>query len=122
MPALQLAVDHQGPVIVSTATIALQRQLVERDLPRLSQALREPLGRVPSFAIFKGRGNYVCRHKLKNAPEDDADAALISRASAAGAALGAHVKRLHEWAEQTATGDRDGSCPGCPTRRGGRRP
>jgi len=112
VPAFQLAAEHRGPVIVSTATIALQRQLVERDLPRLSQALQEPLGRVPSFAIFKGRGNYVCKHKLKNAPEDDADATLISRANAAGGALGAHVKRLHEWAEQTTTGDRDELVPG----------
>jgi ATP-dependent DNA helicase DinG len=114
VPAFQLAADHHGPVVVSTATIALQRQLVDRDLPRLSQALREPLGRAPSFAIFKGRGNYVCKHKLKNTPEDDAEAALISRANAAGGTLGAHVKRLHEWAEQTTTGDRDELVPGVP--------
>jgi ATP-dependent DNA helicase DinG len=99
---------------VSTATIALQRQLVERDLPRLAQALSEPLGRAPTFAIFKGRGNYACKHKMKTAPEDDA-AALITRASAGGASgLGAHVKRLHEWAETTSTGDRDELVPGVP--------
>jgi ATP-dependent DNA helicase DinG len=114
VPAFQLAADRCGPVIVSTATIALQRQLVDRDLPRLSETLREPLGHAPSFAIFKGRGNYICKHKLKNAPEDDAEAALISRANATGGTLGAHVKRLHEWAEQTATGDRDELVPGVP--------
>jgi len=114
VPAFRLAAEHRGPVVVSTATIALQRQLVDRDLPRLAAALRDPIGRAPSFAIFKGRGNYVCKHKLKNAPEDDADAALISRANAAGNSLGAHIKRLHEWAEQTTTGDRDELVPGVP--------
>ncbi|HTU76848.1 MAG TPA: ATP-dependent DNA helicase [Trebonia sp.] len=115
VPAFRLAAEHAGPVVVSTATIALQRQLVERDLPRLAQALGEPLGHVPSFAIFKGRANYVCKHKLKTAPDDTQDAALISRASASGnTALGAHIKRLHEWAEQTKTGDRDELVPGVP--------
>ena len=57
VPALRLAAERHGPVVVSTATIALQRQLVERDLPRLTDALRGPLGRTPVFAILKGRGN-----------------------------------------------------------------
>jgi len=64
--------------VVSTATIALQRQLVDRDLPRLAEALRAPLGRAPRFAIFKGRANYVCKHKLQAAPEDDPNAVLFS--------------------------------------------
>ena len=67
MPALQLAAAKKhGPVVVSTATIALQRQLVDRDLPRLAEALREPLGRTPEFAILKGRNNYLCLNKLRN--------------------------------------------------------
>src|SRR5437899_8356193 len=48
------ALLHDKPVVVATATIALQRQLVERDLPRLAQAL-EPLGHKPAYAILKGR-------------------------------------------------------------------
>lgn len=48
-----------GTVVVSTATIALQRQLVERDLPRLADALEPMLERRPTFAIQKGRNNYV---------------------------------------------------------------
>jgi ATP-dependent DNA helicase DinG len=114
VPAFRLAADRRGPVIVSTATIALQRQLVDRDLPRLARALSGPLGHDPTFAIFKGRGNYVCKHKLRAVPDDDADAALISRSSASGSALGAHVKRLHEWADRTTTGDRDELVPGVP--------
>ncbi|HTW03639.1 MAG TPA: DEAD/DEAH box helicase, partial [Streptosporangiaceae bacterium] len=74
VPALRLATDRKhGPVVVSTATIALQRQLVDRDLPRLTEALRGPLGRRPEFAILKGRNNYLCLNKLRNGPEDEQD-------------------------------------------------
>jgi ATP-dependent DNA helicase DinG len=110
VPAMQLAADKRGPVVVSTATIALQRQLVERDLPRLTEALREPLGRTPEFAILKGRNNYLCLNKLRNGPEDEQDSLFDAPTSQ----LGAHVKRLHQWAASTATGDRDELVPGVP--------
>jgi ATP-dependent DNA helicase DinG len=109
VPALQLAADKRGPVVVSTATIALQRQIVERDLPRLAAALREPLGRTPEFAILKGRNNYLCLNKLRNAPEDGQEA-LFEPSSQ----LGGHVKRVHAWANSTNTGDRDELVPGVP--------
>jgi ATP-dependent DNA helicase DinG len=117
VPAMQLAADKRGPVVVSTATIALQRQLVDRDLPRLADALREPLGRTPEFAILKGRNNYLCLNKLRNGPEDEQDSlfdALSPQASASQ--LGAHVKRLHQWAASTTAGDRDELVPGVPDR------
>ncbi|HEV3381800.1 MAG TPA: ATP-dependent DNA helicase [Trebonia sp.] len=117
VPALRHAADRQGPVVVSTATIALQRQLVERDLPRLADTLRVPLGRTPEFAMFKGRGNYVCLNKLRNTPEDDGQDALFPQAQfepAAASAMGEHVKRLHQWANSTNSGDRDEIVPGVP--------
>ena len=52
------------PVVVSTATLALQAQVVDRDLPRLADALAPLLGRRPTYALVKGRRNYLCRHKL----------------------------------------------------------
>jgi ATP-dependent DNA helicase DinG len=110
VPAMQLAADKRGPVVVSTATIALQRQLVDRDLPRLAEALREDLGRTPEFAILKGRNNYLCLNKLRNGPEDEQDSLFDAPTSA----LGAHVKRLHQWAASTPTGDRDELVPGVP--------
>ncbi len=109
VPALLLTTGQRGPVVVSTATIALQRQLVDRDLPRLVDALRDPLGRTPAFAIFKGRANYLCLHKLSSAPQAGQEA-LFEPTSA----VGVHVKRLHEWAGATATGDRDELVPGVP--------
>ena len=111
VPALQLAADKRGPVVVSTATIALQRQLVDRDLPRLAEALREPLGHTPEFAILKGRNNYLCLNKLRNGPEDEQDSLFDD---SPGSPLGAHVKRLHAWAASTTTGDRDELVPGVP--------
>jgi len=109
VPALRLAADKRGPVVVSTATIALQRQLVDRDLPKLAEALRGPLGRTPLFAIFKGRGNYLCLNKLRNETPDDQQDALVELPVSG---LGAQVKRLHQWAADTTAGDRDELVPG----------
>jgi ATP-dependent DNA helicase DinG len=110
VPAMLLAADKRGPVVVSTATIALQRQLVDRDLPRLTEAIREELGRTPQFAILKGRNNYLCLNKLRNGPEDEQDSLFDAPTSP----LGAHVKRLHQWAASTTNGDRDELVPGVP--------
>src|SRR5581483_4132477 len=98
--------------VVSTATIALQRQLVDRDLPRLSEALAPVLGRKPTFAILKGRRNYLCLHKLSG-PEDVPDEEQLFDPFAISA-LGRHVKRLNEWSSDTDTGDRDELVPGVP--------
>jgi ATP-dependent DNA helicase DinG len=116
VPALRLAADRrgrqgrEGPVVVSTATIALQRQLVDRDLPQLTDALREPLGRTPVFAILKGRNNYLCLNKLRNGTAEEQQA-LIDLPSTA---LGEQVKRAHQWAAHTGSGDRDELVPGLP--------
>ena len=57
---------------MSTATIALQRQLVDRDLPRLAEALGPLLGTELKFAILKGRRNYLCLHRVQTGvPEED---------------------------------------------------
>ncbi|MFG3702969.1 DEAD/DEAH box helicase, partial [Micromonospora sp. NPDC047620] len=71
VPSLRHAVQSGRTVVVSTATIALQRQLVDRDLPRLAQALEKPLGRRARFAILKGRNNYLCLHKINSAIPDE---------------------------------------------------
>jgi ATP-dependent DNA helicase DinG len=98
--------------VVSTATIALQRQLVDRDLPRLAKALRPLLGRAPTFAILKGRRNYLCLNKLHGGDESDPGEELFD--PFAISAMGRQVKRIHEWADTTATGDRDELVPGVP--------
>ncbi len=116
VPAIRHALESDQAVVVSTATIALQAQLVDRDLPRLSKALEPVLGREPSFAILKGRGNYLCRHKIESGAqaEDPGDEQLFDPFQVS--ALGRQVTRLHEWAEKTRTGDRDELVPGVPDR------
>lgn len=118
VPAIVQAMESDESVIVSTATIALQRQLVERDLPRLVSSLEPHLSRTPTFAILKGRSNYLCKSKVGNVIKDpvmDGDeseptamggpTALLSEAQLSRTA--AEVMRLREWANDTDTGDRD---------------
>jgi ATP-dependent DNA helicase DinG len=115
VPAVRHAVMTGNTVVVATATIALQRQLIDRDLPRLAAALRPLLGREPAFAILKGRRNYLCLHRQHGGVADDPQDQLFDPAEAGSStALGRHVARLHEWAEQTRTGDRDEVVPGVP--------
>jgi ATP-dependent DNA helicase DinG len=114
VPALRHALGQDGNVVVSTATIALQRQLVERDLPRLSESLAGLLGRAPEFAILKGRRNYLCLSKVNGSPDDDPGDTLFDPRSVS--AIGRQVTRLHEWAATTSTGDRDELVPGVDER------
>jgi ATP-dependent DNA helicase DinG len=119
VPAIAKAIEANEPVVVSTATIALQRQLVDRDLPRLADALTAELPRRPEFALLKGRGNYLCLNKVHNGsaaePGDDRPQEELFDAVAT-TALGRDVKRLTEWASDTDTGDRDDLVPGVPDR------
>jgi len=64
VPAIAHAVATNHPAVVSTATLALQAQIVDRDLPRIADALAPLLGRRPTWQLVKGRRNYVCRQKL----------------------------------------------------------
>ncbi|HEX9067005.1 MAG TPA: ATP-dependent DNA helicase [Streptosporangiaceae bacterium] len=110
VPAARHAVERGATVVVSTATIALQRQLVDRDLPRLAATIAPLLGREPVFAILKGRRNYLCLQRLRGGPAEGEGEALFDPAMVS--ATGRQVQRLHEWAESTKTGDRDEIVPG----------
>jgi len=115
VPAVRHAMTTGNTVVVATATIALQRQLIDRDLPRLAAALAPQLGREPTFAILKGRRNYLCLHRQRGGVADDPQDALFDPVDNSPASpLGRQVKRLHDWAEQSSTGDRDELVPGVP--------
>nr|WP_246273816.1 ATP-dependent DNA helicase [Phytohabitans houttuyneae] len=108
-----------GPVVVSTATLALQSQLVDHDLPRLADAVEPVLGRRPTFAVLKGRHHYLCLARLENSTEEEPDDGLFDAPSPGttkwlgeAGRLGKQIQRLHEWALKTATGDRDELDPG----------
>jgi len=97
------ALVYGKKTLVATATLALQRQLVERDLPRIVPALEKVLGREISYGIYKGVGNYVCLQKM-NSEVSDPDGEVLLEVSS----LGKDAKRLRAWAETPGvSGDRD---------------
>jgi len=79
-------------VLLSTATKTLQDQLFRRDLPSLATALGLPL----RTALLKGRGNYICLHRLEMACHSGALSDL-ERAS--------RLTRIARWAARTVSGD-----------------
>ncbi len=117
VPAVQHAVDTGRPAVVATATLALQGQIVDRDMPRIADALVSRLGRRPTYALVKGRRNYLCQHKLAGGfPDEDADSLFTVGDDEPTSRLGAEVTRLREFAEQTESGDRDELVPGVSER------
>jgi ATP-dependent DNA helicase DinG len=113
------ALAHGDRVVVATATLALQRQLVERDLPRTVDALHPLLRRRPKFAMLKGRSNYLCLHRVHEGAPSDEGEGLFDPVEAMGgpsSKLGQDIVRLRDWADETETGDRDDMSPGVSDR------
>ncbi|WP_122816407.1 ATP-dependent DNA helicase [Nocardioides pantholopis] len=98
---------HGERVVVATATLALQHQLVERDLPRLTEALAGHRGVDTSYAVLKGRSNYACLHRVREGVPDD-QGALVQMPEGS---MGAKILELRAWAEKEAedagSGERD---------------
>lgn len=96
---------EKGPVVIATATLALQRQLLERELPRLtgSGASLEGL----TWAVLKGRHNYVCKQRLGEADQAQAASDFQEGAARQRGTLEEQAIAVHEWAQVTDTGDRD---------------
>ncbi len=111
VPAVARAVQANERIVVSTATLALQRQVFSKDLPAVIDALQPALGERARTALFKGRSNYLCVHKISGGYEgsEDEDGALPIGPTSD---LGREVVRLSAWAEETDTGDRDDLVPG----------
>lgn len=112
------ALAHGERVVVATATLALQRQLVERDLPRTVDALHPLLRRRPEFAMLKGRSNYLCLHRLhEGVPQEEEDGLFdVFEQATPTSKLGKDLLRLRDWADETETGDRDALTPGVSDR------
>ncbi|MFC8597944.1 ATP-dependent DNA helicase [Isoptericola sp. NPDC057191] len=141
VPAVRHAVVDGKRVIVSTATLALQRQVVTRDLPLVAETVGPRLPRAPKVALLKGWHNYLCKHKVTGGyPVEGATLFDLPADPGPGEGAGAEqhpapsggrgrggraddatsladqVRRLHAWAEETETGDRDDLVPGVPDR------
>ena len=126
IPAMAHAVQAGHRVVVSTATLALQRQILTKDAPLAADAVEQITGTRPEVALLKGWQNYLCRHRLNGGyPQDEDEAALFGVGDAiaqpaaghgADVSLGEQVVRLREWAARTDTGDRDDLVPGVSQR------
>jgi len=91
LPAIYWACSRGERVVIATHTISLQEQLLHKDLPVLKRILPFEF----RAALLKGRGNYLCRRKLKEAleepPETEGERAFLMRVLA--------------WFRETSTGD-----------------
>jgi ATP-dependent DNA helicase DinG len=101
------ALMHDKRVVIATATLALQHQLVERDLPALVEAVKGAEGLDPTYAVLKGRSNYACLHRVREGVPDE-QGALVSLPEGS---MGAEVLKLRSWVEQQSidgeSGERD---------------
>ncbi|MDR2471502.1 MAG: ATP-dependent DNA helicase DinG [Treponema sp.] len=92
LPAIEFALANGERIVISTATITLQQQLYEKDLPLVLSALGKDVKRV----LVKGRGNFLCRRRLAEAlmepPLDEGEFE--------------ELRALTAWTETTATGSR----------------
>ena len=101
------ALLNNDRVVVATATLALQHQLVERDIPALLQATRGLLDEAGTYAVLKGRSNYACLHRVREGVPDD-QGTLVDLPEGS---VGAEVVALREWVEEESgaggSGERD---------------
>ncbi len=101
------ALLHHDRVVVATATLALQHQLVERDIPALVEAAAEVMGEDATYAVLKGRSNYACLHRVREGVPDD-QGVLVDLPEGS---VGAEVVAMREWVEEQAgsggSGERD---------------
>jgi ATP-dependent DNA helicase DinG len=94
VPAILHALATGQRVLIATANIALQEQLVHKDLPFLTRILPEPF----QFTLLKGRGHYLCRAK-----HDEERSRLFASVDRDGERE--EFERVLAWAEETGTGD-----------------
>jgi ATP-dependent DNA helicase DinG len=120
-PALaQLVQAPDDRIVVATATLALQAQLARKDIPTALAACEEVTGRTVRHAVLKGRTNYACLYRVRDALGLEQESliggaelaeALTAGATDAASKAGAEVVALREWVELEVRGkglaDRD---------------
>ncbi|MEI9865136.1 MAG: ATP-dependent DNA helicase [Limisphaerales bacterium] len=97
IPSILFAVAQKKKAVISTHTINLQEQLTEKDLPMLAGVL----GSLPepvkfSYAMLKGRANYLCTRRLQKAMQQSGNLFTSSEAE--------ELQRIYEWSKTTKDG------------------
>lgn len=92
-------------VVIATATLALQDQLVGKDLPLVAAGMTQQLGRPVRWEVLKGRNNYLCHHRFGDHAQQQFD---LAGGSAAPTELARQqqLAEISQWAPRTRTGDR----------------
>ena len=119
-PALARLTESDERIIIATATLALQAQLAQKDIPAALDAVEAVSGKRPKAAILKGRTNYACLYRARQGSDLEQDSLVGSSALAEAVSsskgdevskLGAEVLALREWVEEEVAakgaGDRD---------------
>lgn len=90
--------------VIATATKALQDQLADKELPLLSRHMAMDI----SWAVLKGRSNYLCMQRLDEASRSDAQLGLegVAEAARGGRIPERTLAQLQKWADTSPTGDR----------------
>lgn len=94
IPSIYIALQTQERCLISTNTINLQEQLLQKDIPRL----KEVLGLQFEAVLVKGRGNYICKRKLQDSLEQTR--LLHSKEDP----LTEEVQKISEWSQTAEEG------------------
>ena len=89
-------------IVVATYTKALQDQLAKHDMPVLATALSPVIGRDLTWAVLKGRSNYICAQRIDELSEPKQHKLALEELSGVAKV---EIDKLVEWSKQTDTGD-----------------
>lgn len=105
IPAISFLLSQGGKVIVSTATINLQTQLLQKDIPLVIKILNLSKDDV-KVALVKGRSNYICKRKLEEKMDE---VQFFQKTFDIGAIKDDRkdLKILYEWSKNSETGDKE---------------
>jgi len=104
LPAIDFAVKHKKRVIISTHTISLQEQLIDKDIPLLQSVYPDEFTAV----LVKGRGNYLCQRRLEQARKRQSQLFDSERELES-------LWLIEEWAQQMVESGGNGSLAELPT-------
>ncbi|MGD0816353.1 MAG: helicase C-terminal domain-containing protein [Verrucomicrobiota bacterium] len=92
IPSILFAVAHHKKAVISTHTINLQEQLIDKDLPILAKILPVKF----NFTMLKGRQNYLCTRRLEKVARQAGQLFTTPEAE--------ELRRIHEWSKKTEDG------------------
>lgn len=97
IPSIEWALENEKKVVISTNTINLQEQLLNKDIPMV----RKIMGKKFNYVLVKGRGNYLCNRKYYNVSSGN-----VIKAGNLSDEQKTQIKELINWGRATETGDK----------------